>query len=141
MRLMPLLQLSSRSSRSLPTAVRSGKAMCYAQIGGLTAATFITLLLVPVIYAIAVLDLKVVKWNQSGEESRCARNSSLSPLLLAALPLGGALRRLSSYRLAVAKKNHTRQRTIKVGRSVQSDHVRCCVTVDEDAKPRKHHLL
>jgi multidrug efflux pump len=37
--------------------------MCYAQIGGLTAATFITLLLVPVIYAIAVLDLKVVKWE------------------------------------------------------------------------------
>jgi multidrug efflux pump subunit AcrB len=37
--------------------------MCYAQIGGLTAATFITLLLVPVIYAIAVLDLKAVKWT------------------------------------------------------------------------------
>jgi hypothetical protein len=42
---------------------------CYAQIGGLTAATFITLLLVPVIYAIAVLDLKVVKWT-SGDASK-----------------------------------------------------------------------
>jgi hypothetical protein len=35
--------------------------MCYAQIGGLSVATFITLLLVPVIYAIFVLDLKLVK--------------------------------------------------------------------------------
>jgi hypothetical protein len=44
--------------------------MCYAQIGGLSVATFITLLLVPVIYAIFVLDLKLVKrekTNESGE--------------------------------------------------------------------------
>jgi hypothetical protein len=38
--------------------------MCYAQIGGLSVATFITLLLVPVIYAIFVLDRKLVKWEQ-----------------------------------------------------------------------------
>ena len=38
--------------------------LCCAQIGGLTAATFITLLLVPVFYAICVLDLKIVKWEQ-----------------------------------------------------------------------------
>jgi multidrug efflux pump subunit AcrB len=37
--------------------------LCYAQIGGLAVATFITLLLVPVLYSIAVLDLKVVKWE------------------------------------------------------------------------------
>jgi multidrug efflux pump subunit AcrB len=37
--------------------------LCYAQIGGLAVATFITLLLVPVLYAIAVLDLKIIKWN------------------------------------------------------------------------------
>jgi len=37
--------------------------LCYAQIGGLSVATFITLLLVPVIYAIFVLDLKLVKWE------------------------------------------------------------------------------
>jgi multidrug efflux pump subunit AcrB len=36
--------------------------LCYAQIGGLTIATFLTLLLVPVIYAIFVLDLKIVPW-------------------------------------------------------------------------------
>lgn len=40
--------------------------MCYAQIGGLTIATFLTLLLVPVIYAIFVLDLKFVRWELRG---------------------------------------------------------------------------
>ncbi|MBX7187755.1 MAG: efflux RND transporter permease subunit [Vicinamibacteria bacterium] len=39
------------------------KPLCYAQIGGLGVATFITLLLVPVFYSIAVLDLKIVKWR------------------------------------------------------------------------------
>jgi multidrug efflux pump subunit AcrB len=37
--------------------------LCYAQIGGLSVATVITLVLVPVIYAIFVLDLKWVKWE------------------------------------------------------------------------------
>ena len=37
--------------------------LCYAQIGGLTIATFITLLMVPVLYAIFVFDLKLVKWE------------------------------------------------------------------------------
>jgi hypothetical protein len=37
--------------------------LCYAQIGGLTIATFVTLLLVPVIYSIFVLDLKLIKWE------------------------------------------------------------------------------
>ena len=39
--------------------------LCYAQIGGLTVATFITLLLVPVLYAAVVLDLKLVKWEET----------------------------------------------------------------------------
>jgi Cu/Ag efflux pump CusA len=38
--------------------------MCYAEIGGLSMATFITLLLVPVLYAIFVMDLKLVKWEK-----------------------------------------------------------------------------
>jgi len=38
--------------------------MCYAQIGGLTVATFVTLILVPVLYAIFVEDLKIVKWEK-----------------------------------------------------------------------------
>jgi len=37
--------------------------LCHAQIGGLTVATVITLLLVPVFYSIAVLDLKIIKWE------------------------------------------------------------------------------
>ncbi len=37
--------------------------LCYAQIGGLSIATFITLGLVPVLYAIAVRDLKWVAWT------------------------------------------------------------------------------
>jgi len=42
--------------------------LCYAQIGGLTAATFVTLLLVPVLYSIFVLDLRLVPWERSQEE-------------------------------------------------------------------------
>ena len=38
--------------------------LCYAQIGGLAVATSITLLLVPVFYSIAVLDLRIVKWTE-----------------------------------------------------------------------------
>ncbi len=41
--------------------------LCYAQIGGLTVATFVTLLLVPVMYSIFVLDLKIVKWEGKTE--------------------------------------------------------------------------
>ena len=49
-----------------PLAVHGGplwQPLCYAQIGGLAVATFITLLLVPVLYSIFVLDLKIVKWE------------------------------------------------------------------------------
>lgn len=57
----------------IPLATHGGplwKPMCYAQIGGLTVATFITLLLVPVIYAICVLDLKIVKWNAGNTDHK-----------------------------------------------------------------------
>jgi len=49
-----------------PLALHGGplwEPLCYAQIGGLTIATFVELLLVPVLYAIFVLDLKIVKWE------------------------------------------------------------------------------
>ena len=42
--------------------------MCYAQIGGLAVPTFVTLLLVPVLYSIAVLDLKVVQWTRPAKQ-------------------------------------------------------------------------
>jgi multidrug efflux pump subunit AcrB len=37
--------------------------LCYAQIGGLAVATFVTLIFVPTLYSIFVLDLKIVKWE------------------------------------------------------------------------------
>ena len=52
----------------VPLAMHGGplwQALCYAQIGGLVVATFVTLLLVPVLYAIFVLDLKIVKWTDA----------------------------------------------------------------------------
>jgi Cu/Ag efflux pump CusA len=42
--------------------------LCYAQIGGLSIATFITLGLVPVLYAIAVRDLKWITWSKPVHE-------------------------------------------------------------------------
>jgi len=55
-----------------PLAMHGGplwQPLCYAQIGGLGVATFITLLLVPVLYSIFVLDLKIVKWETIEKES------------------------------------------------------------------------
>jgi multidrug efflux pump subunit AcrB len=49
-----------------PLSIRGGplwQPLCYAQIGGLSLATFIELLLVPVMYGIFVLDLKLIKWE------------------------------------------------------------------------------
>jgi multidrug efflux pump subunit AcrB len=37
--------------------------LCYAQIGGLLVATVVTLLLVPVLYATFVLDMKLIRWD------------------------------------------------------------------------------
>src|SRR4029077_4813598 len=62
-----------------------GEPLCYAQIGGLTAATFITLLLVPVFYSICVLDLKIVKWDKQTPEPIPSRPAKPS------LPIGAAV--------------------------------------------------
>ena len=54
-----------------PLALEGGplwKPLCYAQIGGLAVATFITLLLVPVFYSIFVLDLKWITWDVTAKE-------------------------------------------------------------------------
>jgi multidrug efflux pump subunit AcrB len=68
MRLRPvLITVGATVFGLIPLAMHGGplwEPLCYAQIGGLTAATFITLLLVPVFYAICVLDLKIVKWDK-----------------------------------------------------------------------------
>jgi len=50
----------------VPLALHGGplwEPLCYAQIAGLTVSTAVTLLLVPVVYAVFVLDLKWVKWE------------------------------------------------------------------------------
>jgi multidrug efflux pump len=66
-RLRPVMITVSATVLALvPLSIHGGQfwqPLCYAQIGGLTFATFVTLLLVPVLYAIFVLDLKIVKWE------------------------------------------------------------------------------
>ena len=67
-----------------PLAAHGGplwEPLCYAQIGGLTIATFVTLGLVPVLYSFVVLDLKLIRWEH--EE----RTGSASPHEAAEIPL------------------------------------------------------
>ena len=89
MRLRPVLITVGATVIALfPLASHGGplwEPMCYAQIGGLSVATFITLLLVPVIYSIFVLDLKLVKWEKTESEEAAHEISSREGL---ANPLG-----------------------------------------------------
>lgn len=55
----------------VPLAMHGGplwEPLCYVQVAGLTFATVVTLVLVPVLYAIFVLDLRLVKWSRDDEE-------------------------------------------------------------------------
>jgi multidrug efflux pump subunit AcrB len=67
MRLRPVLITVGATVLALfPLSLHGGplwEPLCYAQIGGLLTATVLTLLLVPVLYAIFVRDLKIVKWE------------------------------------------------------------------------------
>jgi len=73
LRLRPvLITVGATVFALIPLASHGGplwEPLCYAQIGGLTIATFLTLLLVPVIYAIFVLDLKLVRWDERAPAS------------------------------------------------------------------------
>jgi multidrug efflux pump subunit AcrB len=54
-----------------PLALHGGplwKPLCYAQIGGLLLATLVTKLQVPVMYAIFVLDFKILKWDTKADQ-------------------------------------------------------------------------
>ena len=54
-----------------PLALHRGplwEALCYAQIGGLTLATMVTLIIVPVFYSIFVFDLKIVRWEDRAKQ-------------------------------------------------------------------------
>ncbi|MBL8187706.1 MAG: efflux RND transporter permease subunit, partial [Acidobacteria bacterium] len=71
----------------VPLALNGGplwEALCYAQIGGLLLANYVTKLLVPALYAIFVLDLKLIKWE--GHETGKA-TTPLSTKPLATRPL------------------------------------------------------
>jgi len=65
MRLRPvLITVAATVIALIPLAMNGGplwEPLCYAQIGGLMVATFVTLLMVPVLYAIAAFDLKIVR--------------------------------------------------------------------------------
>jgi multidrug efflux pump subunit AcrB len=67
LRLRPvLITVGATVIALIPLASHGGplwEPLCYAQIGGLSVATAITLLLVPVLYAVFVMDLKWVKWD------------------------------------------------------------------------------
>ncbi|CAA0106971.1 Cobalt-zinc-cadmium resistance protein CzcA [BD1-7 clade bacterium] len=73
LRLRPvLITIGATVFALVPLALEGGplwKPLCYAQIGGLLFATFTTLLLVPVIYAVMVLDLKWIGWDKSPIET------------------------------------------------------------------------
>ncbi len=65
-----------------PLAMHGGplwQPLCYAQIGGLTVATFITLLMVPVFYSIMVLDLKWLTWEEKPKEELDGNSATLNP--------------------------------------------------------------
>ncbi len=80
-RLRPVLITVGATVLALfPLALHGGplwQPLCYAQIGGLTVATFITLLMVPVLYSIMVLDLKWLTWEEKAPEE--AKVSGTSP--------------------------------------------------------------
>jgi multidrug efflux pump subunit AcrB len=67
MRLRPVLVTVGATVLGLiPLAIHGGplwEPLCFVQIAGLSAATVVTLVIVPVLYTIFVLDLKLVRWD------------------------------------------------------------------------------
>jgi multidrug efflux pump subunit AcrB len=82
MRLRPVMITVGATVLALfPLAMHGGplwQPLCYTQIGGLCVATFITLLLVPVLYAIFVLDLKILKWDSKEERPTLAHEAGVA---------------------------------------------------------------
>lgn len=71
----------------IPLAIHGGslwQPLCWVQIGGLTFATVITLVLVPVLYTVFVLDLRLVRWgaveHDAAPEAPDSSNEAASPL-------------------------------------------------------------
>jgi predicted RND superfamily exporter protein len=82
MRLRPvLITVGATVFGLIPLAAHGGplwEPLCYAQIGGLMAATCITLLLVPVFYSICVLDLRIVKWERPTPAAEPSRQEAVN---------------------------------------------------------------
>lgn len=80
MRLRPVLITVGATVLALfPLALHGGplwQPLCYAQIGGLTIATGVTLIMVPVLYSIAVLDLKILTWDTPEDSKKVADRQS-----------------------------------------------------------------
>ncbi|HUM12669.1 MAG TPA: efflux RND transporter permease subunit, partial [Myxococcaceae bacterium] len=66
----------------IPLAMHGGplwEPLCYAQIGGLSIATVITLGLVPLMYTVFVRDLKIIPWKKEAPGPAPAPPTSLDP--------------------------------------------------------------
>jgi multidrug efflux pump subunit AcrB len=91
LRLRPvLITVAATVFGLIPLAMHGGplwEPLCYVQIGGLSVATAITLVLVPVLYTVFVKDLKLVKWAEAEPKSPAAPpgEGSVSPLPAASL--------------------------------------------------------
>ena len=82
-----------------PLAMHGGplwEPLCYAQIGGLTLATFVTLLLVPVIYSIFVLDLKLIRWEKEEDKGAAVDRAEVASGTAAAELIRSSYRELKS---------------------------------------------
>jgi len=92
-RLRPVLITVGATVLGLIPLARHGgplwEALCYAQIGGLLLATGITLVLVPVLYAVFVLDLTWIKWVEAPRSVLEASPPS-GPVPAPVLGVGGA---------------------------------------------------
>jgi multidrug efflux pump subunit AcrB len=71
LRLRPvLITVGATVIALVPLATKGGplwEPLCYVQIGGLTVSTLVTLILVPVVYAIFVRDLKWITWDEKAQ--------------------------------------------------------------------------
>jgi multidrug efflux pump subunit AcrB len=83
MRLRPVLVTVGATVLGLvPLAAHGGplwEPLCWVQIGGLSFATVITLVIVPILYAIFVLDLRLIRWEKAREDDHPAPAEPRSP--------------------------------------------------------------
>jgi multidrug efflux pump len=81
MRLRPVLVTVGATVLGLvPLAMHGGplwEPLCWVQIGGLSFATIVTLVIVPVLYAIFVLDLRLIRWGKCDPVPTPARGQQL----------------------------------------------------------------